>query len=209
MKRYRDCIIECRNNQEVIELLNIIEVESRKSVAKVERYNSFSESDSLAIYVEYDGLPYSKVVICTLLHKTAVSIANIVPMPQSGVSHIEPVIYNQILEKFILEILQPIQDKTSYVVTTNKEDYTIQEIIPKSFPLLHQWISAYPLSCHQFDTHRWFEFIISLHKNQEELSLETFGSYLKEECQWQDDIIDNLELKLGYSLDLLGYYDEH
>lgn len=96
-----------------------------------------------------------------------------------------------------------------FKVEETSEEYSIEDIIPKSYPSLRLWLDGYPLSGHPNDLKRWYDFVISLHRNEERLSLDIFGKYLKETSKWDDDTIDNMELKLESHLDLLEYYDEH
>jgi len=209
MKRYRDCMLMCNDGQKAVNLLDIIETEAIKKAYKINRYNSFGNRDSLAVYIKNSGLPYSRLVLCILSDERCVSVVNIVPMPESGTSHIEPEEYNQLLELFKVDVFDAIAKSQGNKIETNSEDYTIQELIPLSFGKLNTWLSAYPLSSHQLDTNRWYDFVISLHQNDEHLSLDDFGKYIKEEYGWDDEDINKAELRLESHLDLIEYYDNH
>ena len=209
MKRYRDYKLYCKDGQSPTELLDKIEQLSIEKSYKTTRKSSFVNRDTLLVYINVEGLPYSRIVICAQSDEDCISIVNIVPMPESGESHIKPEIYNILLDTFASDVLKPFSDTNGNEIKTNNEDYSIEDIIPQSFCKLDRWLSAYPLSSHQFDTNRWYDFVISLHEKGESLSLDTFGKYLKERCGWDEDDINRMELRLESHLDLLEYYDNN
>lgn len=106
-------------------------------------------------------------------------------------------------------MLDGLSEDGKFNIEETSEDYTIEDIIPKSYPAIKRWLDGSPLSGHPHDLHRWYDFVICLHRNEEQISLDTFGKYLKEACKWDDETIDEWELKLESHLDLLEYYDEH
>lgn len=209
MKRYRDYKLYCNDGQNPTELLDMIEQVLIEKAYKTKRHSSFVNRDTLIIYINVDGLPYSRIVICAQSDEGCISIVNIVPMPESGESHLKPEIYNKLLDSFASDVLKPFSDTNGNEIKTNNEDYSIEDIIPQSFCKLDIWLSDYPLSTHQFDTNRWYDFVISLHETGEYLSLEAFGKYLKERCGWDEDDINRMELRLESHLDLLEYYDNN
>lgn len=209
MKRYRDYKIYCNDRQSPIELLGMIEQVSIEKSYKTKRQSSSVNRDTLIVYINVKDLPYSRIVICAQSDEDCISIVNIVPMPESGESHIMPEIYNKLLDIFASDVLKPFSDTNGNEIKTNNEDYSIEDLIPQSFCKLDRWLSAYPLSTHQFDTNRWYDFVISLHETGEYLSLEAFGKYLEERCGWDEDDIDRMELRLESHLDLLEYYDNN
>lgn len=209
MKRYRDYKLDCNEGQSPTELLDIVEQVSIEKSYKTKRHSSFSNRDSLIVYIKVEGLPYSRIVVCAQSDEDCVSVVNIVPMPESGESHIKPETYNKLLDSFASDVLKPLSDSNGNQIKTNKEDYSIEELIPQSFCKLDRWLSAYPLSSNQFDTNRWYDFVISMHETGESLSLDAFGKYLKERCGWDYDDINRMELRLESHLDLLEYYDNN
>ena len=199
----------CTENQSPDQLMNIIEKISIDKGYKVKRATSLVNNDTLIVNIKFTGFPISRMVISENIDKKGVSIINIVPSTESGVYHIEQETYNSLLDVFKDDVFQSISDKYGNLIESNKEDYTIQELIPKSFEKLNIWLNNYPLSAHQFDTNRWYDFVISLHKNGETLYSEDLGKYIKEEYGWKDDDIDRIELRLESHLDLLEYYDNN
>ena len=96
MKRYKDCTLHCTENQTPCELLDIVMEESKTQSFLTERYSTLDIKDTLAVYIQEEKFPYSRLIICTDTNKNGVSIVNIVPMPESGISHIDYSEYNKI-----------------------------------------------------------------------------------------------------------------
>lgn len=209
MKRYRDCTILCNKNQNTEQLMQEVETTSISKGYKVERTSSLVNNDALLVTIKIKGLPASTIVLGVYSEGKGVSILNIVPLTESGVSHIDIETYNKLLDIFKDDVFQEIHNRHYNSIETNKEDYTIQEIIPKSFGKLNQWLNGYPLSFHPSDINRWYDFVISLHKTGEILSLDILGQYVKERCGWSEEDITKMELRLESQLSLLEYYDEH
>ena len=94
------------------------------------------------------------------------------------------------------------------------EEFTLSDILSKkTFNALQKWEQcsnhASPLT-NESDRKMWFDFIILLHNDGTKLDLNDFEQWLKEDCNWPDnldDIISDLQIRLEYSLDLLTQYD--
>lgn len=209
MKRYKDCKIISNEGLSVSQILEVVESAARAKSYKTERNSCLRIDDVVMVYFKKRDLPYSRVVISGSERDHSVYIVNVVPMPESGVSHIGIGEYNKILETFRLDVLDDLCKDSKFKIEETSEEYSIEDVIPKTYPALRRWLDAYPLSGHPYDLHRWYDFVISLHRNREQLSLDTFGKYLREACKWDNDTIDEWELKLESHLDLVEYYDEH
>lgn len=209
MKRYKDCKIISRDGLSVSQILEVVEAAARNKSYKTERNSCLRIDDVVMVYFRKQDLPYSRIIISSSERDNSVYIVNVVPMPESGVSHISIEDYNKILDIFRADVLDGLSEDGKFNIEETSEDYTIEDIIPKSYPALKRWLDGYPLSGHPHDLHRWYDFVICLHRNEEQISLDTFGKYLKEACKWDDETIDEWELKLESHLDLLEYYTEH
>lgn len=209
MKRYKDCALACNDKQYAEDLLHIVEQMANEKNYKTSRQSTFSRSDTLIVYTHESTLPYSRIVVCPLSDGSSVSVVNIVPMHESGVSHIGCSVYNQLLNIFRDDVLKPISEQQGNRIIENEEDYTIEDVIPKSFPLMNTWLSNYPLSGHPRDTHHWYDFVLALHTNKEHLSLDDFRKYIEENYGWDEEDLSRFELRLESQLELLEYYDEH
>lgn len=209
MKRYKECALVCNKNQQPEELLDIVMQVSEKKGYKIDRYSSIGKRDSLAVYLIEVGLPYSRLIVHISADKDIVSVVNIVPMPESGVSHLSIVEYNRLLDTFRDKVFGQINQQWGNIIKENSEDYEISEIIPLSFVKLDTWLSNYPLSAHPLDRERWYDFVIALHTNKEHLSLNDFEEYIKENYEWEEKVVEEFSLKLESQLELLEYYDKH
>ena len=97
MKRYKDCELKCNHGQSTDVLLDVIAKVSESKGYIISRYSSMGNNDTLAVYIKEPGFPYSRLVMSSFSNHDSISILNIVPMPESGTSHIDCSIHNQIL----------------------------------------------------------------------------------------------------------------
>ncbi len=209
MKRYKSCSLLCNDGQQPITLLDLIEQVSKQKEYEVERFKTERENDSLSVYIQKEALPYSQLILFINNENKAVDIVNIIPMSQSGVSYIECETYNRLLDIYSNDVFALIEQQYGNGIHQNTEDYTIQEVIPRSYPLLNTWLNGYPLSVHPLDTERWHAFVVGLHLSEEHLSLSDFEKYLAETCGWNEEKINEFSSKLESQLELLAYYDQH
>lgn len=206
MKRFKDCILLCTSGQSPIELLQIVKAECERQGMKAEINTSFAEHDTMGVYIDFEQYPSSKLVLNASEDKNGVAILNIVPLPKSGVSSLEIPLYNQILGEFRDEVYQTIATNSGNIIWENNEEYSIEEIIPKSFPKLQTWLGFYPLSHHPNDEHRWYDFLIALLENNESVGSSVLSEYIKEKHQWSDSDLFDLELRFESQMDLLEYF---
>ena len=209
MKRYKDCALVCKYGQSATELLNLVMQVCSSKGYQIDRYSTMTERDTLAVYIHENELPYSRLIVCANSESNVVAIVNIVPMPESGISHIEYAEYNRLLNLFRDQVFVTIYNEHGNEIKENSEDYDIKDVIPKSYTALNTWLSMYPLSRHPSDTKRWYAFVVALHKNKELLSIEDFEKYINENYGWDNDQIEEFSLKLESQLELLEYYDNH
>ena len=121
--------------------------------------------------------------------------------------------YNTVLQSFYEDFLTKFLDEDLNVSITD-EEFTLSDILSKkTFNALQKWEQcsnhASPLT-NESDRKMWFDFIILLHNDGTKLDLNDFWQWLKEDCNWPDDldeIISGLQIRLEYSLDLLTQYD--
>ena len=206
MKRFKDCKLTCVHGQTSYDLLQLIKSECEMAGLRVENGSAVANSQTLCAYVEFDGYPSSRVILNTYEKGDGVDVVNIVPLKESGVSQLEIPAYNGILDSFRDMIFSRIEKKHGNAIIENTEDYTIKEIIPKSFCKLETWLSFYPLSHHPNDEHRWFDFLIALIDNGERVGASTLSEYIKENHHWSDKDLFDLELRFESQMELLEYY---
>lgn len=208
MKRYKDCLLICNEGQKPIELLDIVETVSTQQKYQTERYKTMADRDTLAVDLREEGYPHSRLIVSANADDNAVSIVNIVPMRDSGISQLGHTKYNNLLDVFKTKVFVTIHESQKNEIQENSEDYVIEDIIPNSFSKLSTWLSCYPLSGHPLDERRWFAFVVSLHTNHETLSIDDFIEYIRENYNWNENVIHKFALKLESQLALLEYYDE-
>lgn len=209
MKRYKDCALLCLKEQTMEELICIVETICLDKLYKTERRQTCTKDDTLVVFMEKDDLPLSRIILTTSDSERKIVISNIVPDKKSGLSSLDYSTYNKILDVFKADVFLEINKKYKNAIEENQEDYTIQEIIPKSYVYLETWLSFYPLSGHPLDEHRWYDFLIALRNNKEYLSVSDFSKFIQENYNWSKTDLEQFELKFEEQIDLLEYYDEH
>lgn len=209
MKRYKDCALKCIDNQLPLELLCKVEKLCVLKGYETTKHRTWIENDTLLVLMEKDNMPLSVLFIVASKDEKKIIVSNIIPDKKSGLSLLEYSIYNKILDTFKNDIFYEINSEDGNIIEENQEDYTIQEIIPKSYEKLNIWLNAFPLSGHPFDEYRWFDFLISLRKNDENLSVDDFSKYIQENYNWSKKDIERFGLKYEEQIELLEYYDEH
>lgn len=209
MKRYKDCTLVCNAGQKAMDLLGIIEQISIQKGYKVERYTSWRNHDSLAIYTQEKSLPKSRLILSLSSELNSVNIVNIIPTKESGTSQIGYIEYNKLLNIYRDDVFAEIKKQYGNTIEENTEDYGIEDIIPSSYKFLDLWLSMYPLSEHPLDTNRWYDFVIALHRSGERLSLSDFEKYIEETYNWDKDDIVKFSLRLETHLELLEYFDNN
>lgn len=208
MKRFKDCVLLCKPGQELEELLLIVRRQCDNAGIRNEINTSFTENDIVLAYVDFQEYPVSKIVLHASEDHHGVAILNIVPLSNSGVFELGISTYNAILDRFKEMVFVPIAQDLGNSIEEDEEDYTIEDIIPKSYQKLNTWLSFYPLSHHPNDEHRWYDFLIALRKNNENISTSVLKEYIQEKMNWGDKVLLDIEMRYEEQMDLLEYYDE-
>lgn len=210
MKRFRELTIHCTNHKEAITLLHKVEAycDAEPFVFNREVRNQYSPDDNMThILSSVQGTPKSVIIIFASEEK--LKIINIVPYKHS-VSQIKKDDYNRIIEEFGKKIEPLIADGNLMEITP--ADYTMSVIIPKSYKKLKAWVNC-PASqspfAHQSDLHLWFDFIIALIDNDEDLTSGDLELWLREELKWNEDLIEETVLHFEHDKDLLNYYERN
>lgn len=211
MKRYRDCVVHFNNAKQITSFMKSLKSKALSlNIEAVENGSSVvgRDIDSLDFRIKSDKLPLSRVFVLAYRGpRPRIEVANIIPTQASGVTNLNVSTYNEILDIFIEKILSPVCKDFDVKYESNDEHYSIKEYIPKSFEKLDLWLKGFPLSCHPMDEARWFDFIVALVKNEEELSISTFEEYIVEtQKTWTRNDIECFSEKLEYSIRLLKHY---
>ena len=209
MKKFKSITIYC--NDETTALMELVKIEEAcvlpefKYDEQVEQM--YEPDDRMAhILVELPGVP--QAILLAWVNDGKIKVINIVPFNHSAF-RIEIEDYNRIIDEFYNKIVLPSIDNRHHIEITSGE-YTLQEVIPKSFESLNIWAACpgapnAPFS-HQLDLELWFEFLCQMIKNGEEMSSGQLEQWLAEEKQWSEDVIEETILKYEEELALLGFY---
>lgn len=139
-------------------------------------------------------------------------VTNITPSVVSSLGIIE---YNLILNAFFNDFIVKFIDETWIEdVFISGERTSLSDILSvETYQALTRWEAtcnkSMPIS-HPDDRERWMEFVSLLHNDGNKLSVTDFGQWLAEDKKWPtayNDKINELEIYLEYSLDLLDHYD--
>lgn len=206
MKRFKSCALLCSKSQEITELVELICLICKKKCYDVVKQQTLKKDDTLVVSVNKEKLPLSDLILFVNEEENKVDIINIIPSKKSGLFSLDYSTYNSILDVFKKDVFLEIN---GCEIKENQEDYTIQEIIPKSYEKLNTWLEAFPLSGHPLDERRWFDFLIALRKNRETLSIDDFSKYIQENYNWSKKDIERFEFKYEEQINLLEYYDEN
>lgn len=209
MKRYKDLTIVC--GSDAVALQELVNIESACIIPEF-RFDDavekmYEPDDKMAhILVTIQGLP--QAVLLAWVNEGNIKVINVVPFNHS-VFRIEIEDYNRIIDEFNSKIISPtLRGRCEVIVTSG--DYTLQNIIPKSYDALNRWAHSpgapnAPFS-HQLDLERWFEFLCKMVDNNESMDSGKLEQWLCEEMKWSEDVIRETILKYEEETDLLDYY---
>ena len=144
-----------------------------------------------------------------LMHdKNMCNIANIVPLDADRIKISE---YNRILKDFLDNVVYPAQQLHKFHVHTTKDrasltDYISQESAEslRRFSLSANKATG---SSHPLDRDRWFDFILSVHRDSQAIDAYMLGRWLTEIEGWSGDNASDLVIEYEFALELLRKYD--
>ncbi|MBQ0164435.1 MAG: hypothetical protein KBS75_04455 [Bacteroidales bacterium] len=213
MKKYKDLTVHTGSFEK--SLLGIVAIG-----AKCQQHQYFKYSDEIEQMYQADdrmnhilvNLPsVPSAVMLVYASESDIKVLNIVPFNHSC-DRIEKDVYNHIVDTFNEMIITPLFSK-EYAIDCTKDDVSIQDIIPQSFPMLNRWTHCpgAPNSpfIHQFDLELWFDFLCALHTHGEELSSGDLEQWLSEDNGWDDETVTDAIIRYETERDLLNYYDSH
>ena len=154
----------------------------------------------------------SEASVWVVITGKELKVTNITP---NTVGSLGITLYNIILQSFFHDFIANFIDKTwEGSISISGEKISISDFLPSEiYTALENWESLCnkdnPIS-HPQDLERWMKFVILVHKEDIDLSIEDFSQWLSEDKKWPTHLnkqICELEENLEYSLDLLRYYD--
>lgn len=94
MKRYKDCKIISSEGLSISQILEVVEQSARVKSYKTERNSCLRIDDTVMVYFRKPELPYSRIIVSGSQRENSVYVVNVIPMPESGVTHIDIDVYN-------------------------------------------------------------------------------------------------------------------
>ncbi len=211
MKRYRDYKILMPSYDEAMVLMeDVIAGATSIGLKNLDNKRGKGTFDNYSAFiVQLPDLPKARLMLSVYQSdgNWVLSVVNIIPTADSGSSSLDKEAYNRILQYFVETVLEPV-NAGKYEIITNEENYTLQELIPRSWDDFKLWIEAFPLSHHPLDEERWMNFVISLYRNDEHLSMGDFEDWLRTEKGWSYEDIDYFSSRLEYGIELLEKYND-
>lgn len=206
MKRYKNCALLCTQGQTAMDLLSLVKEVCENTQYKVFCKKTWHDNDTLEILAEKPGMTSSMILMIAKEEEKKVEVVNILPSKKSSKYRLEIEEYNSILNQFRDDVFVQMPNNK---IEENKENYTIEDLIPKTSEKLKSWLRAFPLSGHPSDEKRWYDFLISLKNNGENLCISDLSKYIEENYNWSAEDLQSVLVKYEEQIDLLDYYDEH
>ncbi|NDV28157.1 hypothetical protein [Desulfovibrio sp. JC010] len=150
------------------------------------------------------------VIVFARKDENIIYASNVVPKKIGKLSTNE---YNNILSDFYKENIQGLCEQKAIKTKLTSDTQSMDNwISPASYDKILKFSRAANKSTgssHPLDQKRWFAFIISIVRNNENLSTDRLERWLIEEEDWPNDIASNLAIEYETGIDLLKYYVEH
>ncbi len=172
-----------------------------------------SQSESNIICVESPLIEKQKGLVWMRMYEGKLTVINIVPTQPGSLEYSE---YNAILDSFYKSCVLPrIDSKLPVSIDYQTEGINIETVAGNNtFKKMKVWEAACNKSTgntHPMDFSRWAEFVITAHRENSELTADTFGRWLIEERGWNEefDVTFRLILDYEYSRNLLEENDKY
>jgi hypothetical protein len=209
MKIHRELFVECELN-DLSKLAAAIEAHlptgwkrNRTAERKLgESYLCFACSSR-------DGLPNAEVWISYDSERSAAWVANVIPTDSSRLGTNA---YNQIVADFYEHAAKHAATDLGF-----RSSLTDADVDASHFGLSKrttQLLESFSLSAnkstgsaHPRDRERWYDFLISAHKDRADLDTTTLGRFLTESYGWSDELASDLRLEYEFARGLLERYD--
>jgi len=135
-------------------------------------------------------------------------VPNVVPSRYGQLTHDE---YNRVITEFHREYAEPVAREMDCCVSLASDDQTIEDwISAASAQRLHSFsrrANKSTGSAHPCDQRRWYDFVISVHKNNDSLPTSTLERWLVEEGGWGASQASELAIEYEQELGLLRHYE--
>lgn len=216
MKKYSSIIVKAPHNEliQILEKLRNVSSNDYKfeeGFANDYAVNIFRKPEEVACFrALYDGAYNSTIWLC--ITDDELKVTNIVP---DTITRLSITQYNMIMNAFFMDFLSKVID-ASNVVYIDGENLEMKEMIsPDAYKKLMDWVGLCnkdnPLS-HVNDEERWFDFLIAINNNNDDLSPKDLVRWLQEDYGWSysynPERFDEISYAYEYGLSLLKYYNK-
>ena len=134
-------------------------------------------------------------------------VTNIVPRERRKLTEDE---YNDLLDRFRMDVIQPVAVRLSLPVTRSKRDPSLEDLInPETAGALRRFSACANKSTgssHPCDLERWNQFLFLYHRKRDKLDPTLLGEFLMEDG-WSEDMAHELVAEFERGVDLLRNYD--
>jgi len=141
--------------------------------------------------------------------KSTLYVSNIVPQELGQLSYDE---YNGILEEFVELFVRPAAARTGARVELTEAEEDLEDwMSPETAKKLRRFCWAANKSTgssHPADQERWFDFIVSAHREGSKLDSATLRRWLHESGEWDEEHSYNLAAEYANYRDLLAHADK-
>ena len=156
---------------------------------------------------EKSGKRQAALLVLAPLDELTLSVANIVPREVGQLSINE---YNLILKEFHDRFVLPVSRELELDLDITDDQQTIEDWISSdSAGALRQFSATANKStgsAHPSDQKRWFDFVIAIVENHDNLDSESLFRFLTEEDNWPENIADKLCIEFEKEIALLRYF---
>ena len=153
-----------------------------------------------------DDLPNSVLILW--IESYGYKVVNIVPLE---VDHISISLYNDILNDFIVRVVQSASKslKCSVEVSARRQSITdwISQEAADALRRFSVTANRSTGSSHPSDQRRWFEFLFAVHKAPGKFNTNLLGRWLREVEGWTPEVVEDLIIEYEFGMDLLKAYD--
>ncbi len=174
------------------------EENSRGSMPEEQEYYYFTCSDKAD----------RKAALVALIRKTAdaLYISNIIPTRPGNLTEDE---YNLILNNFYEKIIKPTAQKMDIKTKRSKEIESVEDWLPEAaLTKLRSFLSAanrFTGSHHAYDQERWFDFLLTAHRQKQKLDSSLLRKWLVEDEKWPETVAEDLAHEYSFGMKLLEY----
>jgi len=137
-------------------------------------------------------------------------VPNVVPVEYGQLNYAQ---YNKILNDFLEKIILPTAPLFGFRIETTPDHQNLEDWISKETANRLRTFSAAANkstgASHPMDQKRWFEFIISAHRNNADLDTERLARWLNEVENWDEESAYRLAGNYENARQLLKHYDQN